>query len=392
MDRKYNIILICPSEYWSTIERTALRDGKILTSEGHQVFYYLLQDSHLDLKVKSYGMKAFYHQGRMSTSLLQWTRLRSIPTIIEQNEIEIVQCYDLHMLWPISFFLRKKSLVPLIFSHNVEIQKVYHNFWYRPLIARIDMTLLPNKEMIEGVVGSLRIPAHKIDFCGLGVGEERLYEEETNQPTSGHFLENFNEDWLLGCYVGAHEDNIEYLKPLFQALAVLREQRPNDRGVKLVLISDKAWDQHLLTTEIGNYLVDTGLDQDVLFESKTPVIKVQRWMDLWIGLRSFEAIEDYTVTSLLGGIPVVMTRSTASIELLRQYPKIAETYKRNDSRELRCKIMDLMSNFKDSQKALKMAYSDLVKQFGVTTYKEQLLHVYDKSVEKRSRFYRARNP
>lgn len=390
MKQALNILLVCPSEEWSTIERTALRDAKVLKDEGHHVFLYCLQESYLDVRAKRLDIKLFYHSGKLSTSVLQWRKLQLIPKIMDQHEIHLVQCYDIHLLWPVSFFLRKHQLIPLVFSHNVEFQKIYKHWWYQPLIRRIDTTLLPSREMQESVVGSLGIPPHKIDYCGLGVAAERFNGDGQANTTaqSGHFLENFKEDWKIGCYVGSHEQSLDFLLPLFHALRVLVEGRPEGRGVKLVLVSDKPWEQHLLGDELGHFLVDMGLDQNVLFESKIPVTKLQRWLDLWVGVRSFEAIDDYMVTALLAGLPVVVTRGTATMELLRRQPRLGSTYKRGDARELRRKIEVILGAYDSYRDAIAATSEELLNEFGLETYREQLLSVYEKSLLKRSRFYR----
>lgn len=379
------VLLVCPSEYWSTIERTALRDAKILHEEGHDVHLYCLQDSFLDIKAKVLGIRTVYHSGRLSTSIFKWRTFYQIPQLIDQHELKIVQCYDVHLLWPLAFFLRKRSLVSLVFSHNVEISKLYRQLWYRPLIKRIDTTLLPSREMREGVVGSLGISSHKIDYCGLGVADEKFQEVLTEKQ--GHFLNNFSEDWKLGCYVGAHEKSIDFLLPVFHALKVLVEKKPQGKGVKCVLISDKAWDEHLIRHDIGHYLVDTGLDQHVLFESKTPVVVLQRYLDLWIGVRSFEAIDDYMITALLSAVPVIMPRSTATMEILRRSPLLGYTYKRSDARELRTKISVTLENYEKIKSGMTQEIPELMQEFGLETYREQLVHVFEKSLSKRMRFF-----
>lgn len=383
-----NILIVCPSEYWSTIERTALRDCKLLKDAGHQTYLYCLQDSFLDIKAREAGVKIIPHHGKLSTSVMRWKKLSHLSKLIDDFSIQIVQCYDIHMLWPVSYFLRNKPLIPLIFSYNVEVQKVYRQMWYRPLISRIDVTLIPNREMLEGVVGSLGIAPHKIEDCGLGVGEEKLGLRSLTQGESGHFLENFRDDWLFGSYVGAHESDIRFLRPIFEALKVLNEIKPQGKSCKLVLISDKPWDQTLIYPELRTELIDSGLDQDVLFESKTSVIRLQQWMDLWIGLRTYEAIEDYTVSALLGGVPVVLTRSTTSVELLRPNQALGRTYKKNDSRELRTKILHILANYEYAQQNIQSSYDHLKELFGIETYRDQLLAIFKKSLQKRARFYR----
>lgn len=384
----YKIVLACPSEYWSTIERTALRDAKLLKDEGHDITLYCLQDTFLDIRARALGIDTKYHPGKLSTSLLKWPKLKPLTQYIKDHNVDIVQCYDIHLLWPLSFHLRNFDLVSFIFSHNVEIQKMYSYVWYRPLIKRIDVALLPSREMLEGVVGSLGIPAHKIDYCGLGVASENTTNDSLEKAADHHFLENYKEDWIIGCYVGAHETKIDFLIPVLNCLKVLIQQRPEGLGVKLVLSSDKPWDQHLISSDLGNYLVDTGLDQDVLFESKTPVSKLQPWVDVWVGVRSFEAIEDYMITALLRGRPIVMTRSTATMELLRRRIQLGYTYKRNDSRELRNKLLKIFQDYDDYQSSIERSRAELLDEFGVETYKEKLMEVYQKSLSKRSRFYR----
>jgi glycosyltransferase involved in cell wall biosynthesis len=384
----FNILLACPSEYWSTIERTVLRDAKLLTEDGHKVTLYCLQDSYLDSHAKPLGIELRYHPGKLSTSVLKWPKLFPLSTYIDQCEIDIVQCYDIHLLWPLSFILRKFDLVTCIFNHNVEIQKIYSHVWYKPLIRRIDTALLPSREMLEGVVGSLGIPAHKIDFCGLGVAEEQELPVSPLNGQERHFLENYKEDWILGCYVGAHETKLDFLLPVLHCLRVLVALRPEGLGVKLVLSSEKPWDQHLLSNDLGHYLVDAGLDQHVLFESKTPVKDLQPWVDVWVGVRSFEAIEDYMITALLAGKPVVMTRSTATMELLRRRIQLGHTYKRNDSRDLRNQLEKIFHSYDTYTLSIKRSRAELLEEFGVETYKQKLLEVYQKGQAKRSRFYR----
>ena len=375
-----NILYVCLGSKWGTRERMALKDCLIARETGHNVFLYCLRDSIINIKAKSQGIDCLYHVGSISLNFLKWHRLNAFVQYLTKFNISLVHCYDLSFLWPASFYLKRKTRISLVFTFNHEIKKFYKKFWHRNLIRRIDQVFLPIKEMADGVHGHLEVPIRKFEYTGLGVGKE-ISAKSSDKSTGA---------WFVGCSVGGHEKDINFLRPAINAISSLNNKGSLSKKVKLLIYSEVNWDKFLLQENVKSLISDIGANDHIFLEFTDDLTEACLKVDAWVGLDTKVPIEDLLVNSLLNNTPSLAPRTYATKELFRKRGRLGETYKSGDAREIREKLEKIFNSYADYLDRLEKGKGSLISDFGIEFYKNQLLMGYEKILTKRERLSRNR--
>lgn len=373
------------SNRWGTEERTILKDCIIAKDAGAKVYLYTYKDSVLDWRAKEHGIECLYHQGKFVTKVFKWHKLRKLQDLMNELSVNVVHCYDIKVLWPLCLFMRTMPLTPLVFTLTVELKKYYRDFWYKPLSERVDQILLPMSEMVENVWGHLGIPPRKIEFVGLGLSPYRGEDIQYSPP-----FRFDKERWYIGSNLNGIETNTHFLDTVFHAFRVMMEKGLEDRNYTFALCNERNWSECVLTSELRRQVKDWGLEEHVAFVDETNVAKHQAYVDLWLGLTRREDLEDYAIQSLMGGKPVCVPRTAFSMEVLRSFGIVGETYKKGDSRELREKCETILRNLSTYEKNLHKAHQSLSEAYGDQVYKDSMLKMYQKVLSRRHRLWRTR--
>lgn len=368
---------------WGTEERMILKDCILAKKGGAKVYLYTYPKTRLRNKAHQMGIECIYHKGQFASKFFEWHKLRKLSRLIDELNINVVHCYDIKVLWPLCFFLRRKKLIPLVYSMSSELKKYYKNFWFRPLSSRIDQVVLSMPDMIENVWGHLGLPPRKISFAGMGV---KTKVAQVDRPPF-----RFTEDrWYIGTNLNGIETNTEFLETLFHAYRVMIEKNLEGKSFTFALCNEKSWADTKLTDELRRQVKDWGLEEHVAFVGPCDIAEQQKWVDLWLGLRRREELEDYVLQSLITGTPILVPRTSSSMELLRTHGQIGETYKIGDSRELREKCETILSNLSTYRSNLHKSNQFLAESFGHDPYEEMMTKNYQKLLGRRKRLQRIR--
>lgn len=373
-----NILYVCLGSKWGTRERMALKDCLIARETGHNVFLYCLRDSIVNVKAKSLGIDCLYHTGSLSLNFLKWHRLNAFVQYLTKLNISLVHCYDISFLWPVSFYLKRRPKISLVFTFNHEIKKFYKKFWHRNLIRRIDQVFLPIKEMADGVHGHLEVPIRKFEYTGLGVGSKN--KSEGKDKSTGA--------WFIGCSVGGHEKSINFLKPAISAVSSLNTKSSLSKKVKLLIYSEVEWDKFLLMDNVKEFIAEVGAKDHIFLEFTNDLTQSCHQVDAWLGLDTKVPIEDLLVNALLTGTPSLAPRTYATKELFRKRGRLGETYKSGDAREIREKIEKVFNFYPEYLQRINKNRDELISDFGLEFYKNQVLMGYQKILTKRERLTR----
>lgn len=380
-----NFFFLGLSNRWGTEERTILKDCIISKDAGAHVYLYTYKDSVLATRAKEFGIECLYHQGKFVTQVFKWHKLRKLQSLILELKINVVHCYDIKILWPMCFFMRSMPLVPLVFTLTSELRKYFREFWYKPLSERVDQVLLPMSEMVENVWGHMGIPPRKIDFVGLGLNPYIVANEDDVPPF--RFDEN---RWYIGTNLNGIETNTHFLDTVFHSFRVMTEKGLDGKNYTFALCNERPWNECVLTSELRRQVKDWGLEDHVAFVDETNVSRHQGYIDLWLGLTRREDLEDYAIQALLTGKPVCVPRTAFSMEVLRSFGVVGETYKRGDSREIREKCETILRNIDTYQKSLHKAHQSLSETYGEDFYRESMTKMYQKLLNRRRRLWRAK--
>lgn len=376
-----NILYVCLGDKWGTRERMALKDCLISKEVGHNVFLYCLRDSIIHIKAKEMGVDCLFHSGGISINFFKWYRLNDFVQYLTKFDIKLVHCYDLQFLWPASFYLKRRILVPLVFTFNHDIKKYYKKFWHKNLIRRIDQVFLPIKEMADGIHWHLEVPLRKFEYTGLGI---KHYKDIVGEEKSSG-------SWFIGCAVGGHEKSVEFLRPMISAVHALNLKGVLKKRAKLIIYSEVSWENFLLKESLQNLIKEIGANHDVFLETVDSLSLACTQVDVWTGLDVREPIEDLLLVSILNKKPSVAPRNYATMELFRRCDHLGETYKSGDARELRDKIAEILLNYEVYVKSINKFHKGLMDEFGLDFYRNQLLKGYERILTKRERVASKRN-
>ena len=371
-----NILLVCPTNNSGTRERMLLRDAIHLNHIGHNVFVYCYRDSFIDIECKTIGIDCLYHEGREHTKVLHWYKLRKLRGHINKFDVNVVHCYELNFLWPLSFFLKNKPYIALFFTLTYDVHRFYKQFWFRALLSRLDLVFLPAREMIESIHGHLDIPLRKIYFSGLGL--KNVEFQKVKKKLDGSI-------WNLASWVNEHETNIDNLSVCLEALWSLNIKKEVNKPCYLHLYSMKKWEENIIYQKVLDKIKEYGLENFVKFHHESKIENINA--DIWISYQTASPLEDYSLTAILKGIPVLTPRNSTTQELNRMYGLANQTYFPSDSRELRTEIVEVIKNYEDYVTACESAREELWAEHGEEGYKYSLFRIYEKHLNKRKRFY-----
>lgn len=373
---KRNVLYICPSDKWSSVERLAIKDALFNLEQGHQSYIYCIRDTFVDLEAKKHNIPRFFHQGKLSTKILKWNRFYDLAQEIRNRDINLVHCYDYKLVWPLSFFLRTNPIISLVLTCNQFLQKYYDRIWHKALISRVDQVIVPYSRMAEDVRSRLRVPERKVEALGLGI-QSSFSILETNE--SGPFK--------IAVNIPPHEKDFSFLKTIFNALEALNSVQ-KEREIQLLLLNEQPWEETLIYQELKHYILDMGVANYIQFVGKSDIEKIQSQIHLWLQLNNDVVVEDLSLKAIIKGLPILVPRSDFSMKVLKEFPSIGEIYKLGDSRELRDKILRILKGHQNYREYLKGRNEDLLCEFGKDSYQEGLERVYQKVIKKRERYYR----
>lgn len=380
-----NFLYLGLSHRWGSEERAIIKDCLLAQAAGAQVYLYTYKSSVLAMRAQALGIECIFHQGKFVTKFHKWHKLRKLPKLLIEKNISVVHCYDIKVLWPLCFLMRRLPLVPLVFTLTTELKKYYRSFWYKPLVERVDQVLLPMAEMVDNVWGHLGIPPRKIDFVGLGLLPQKKKESDENPP-----FRFTDKRWYIGTNLNGIETNTQFLTTTFHAFRVMVEKGLDGKNYTFALCNERGWGNSVLTGELRRQVKDWGLEEHVAFVDQTDVAKHQLDVDLWLGLGRREELEDYAIQALLAGKPVCIPRTAFSMEVFRTYGFVGETYMRNDSREIRVKCETILRNLSTYEKSLHKSHQSLRETYGHGSYREGMVKIYKKLLSRRKRLYRAK--
>lgn len=368
------------SYHWETSERNVIRDARIARELGAKVIVYCYRDSVVDSWCKNHHIETKYPPGKITNRFKLLKTIRNLIPYLKERNVSLVHCYNVNHLWPFAFFLRTDRVVSLVFTLSHELNNFYRTIWFRPLLARIDHIFFISWEMVDNISGHLGIPMRKMDYIGTG---GTTVEKSDRKP----FIKERNA-YYIGTNVSGTERSTKFIDTILNGFKILVESDLLDRKLYFVLASEKRWSHFIVANELRRKLTDMGLESNFIFVDSFEIFEVQLKVDLWLGQVRTEDIEDYCIEALLNRRPVLFPRTASSAEVIRQFGLIGETYKFDDGRELRHKIIKVLENLEDYQKGLSGKIDKIREFFGPEIYQERLGKSYKSLVGRRERFLR----
>lgn len=385
MGNKYarNILFLLPSYDWGTKERAAFKDITLAKKHGYNVFVCGYEDSLIVNSVKSLEVEIVPFKEHFLNRFTGFHRHFSLGKIQRVVNLDIVHCYDLSLLFSMSFQLKTENLTSLVISVDHVIDKPLQRFWYRPLISRIDSLILINKNLKQDALGNLGLAVKKIEYFGMGLKPEDKMTSLENELN----FEIYKDYNLAGTFVSPSLENSSQLVPLFSALKVLNEKNSTVKKNKLVLLSAVPFQKLTYLSELMNMVREHNIEEDLLFVSAHNIPEVIEQLDLWITYCPNALIEDFALSAIMNEVPAIMIRNFCTKDLLEDYEGVGDTYKLSDARELRDKWEKMLLGQAVFQEKTRLYKYFIEREHAYKHYKTSLLALYSRIVLRRARLF-----
>lgn len=369
-------LYVCPTKRWGTLERKALSDCLIQRDFGGNPIIFCIKGSKLHSEALKWDIRTIHYTGKRVNRLIDIRYFLDVRKIFRQNNFDVVHCYDLDFLWVISLLLLARPEIPLLLTFNSYLYTAQREFWQKWLFKRVDQVLVFGQTMKELVQETLPVSNRKVKISGNGVDAVRKIP---------HGVDN---ERHLGCILVSFDDLRQAHAIVYALMGVLSSELNLNFQVKLKiyhLVSIENWPLYkdLIDLIEKNHLVD-----HVEFKMINAESEAFKSLDIFIGTAFNEPFNDYEVTAILSKIPVIIPRTASRQYLLNKHKWTGESYHEADARELKAKILKILSNDRIYINELEDQNEAFSENHGLDAYVNRLCGFYERNYSKRLRYSR----
>jgi hypothetical protein len=365
-------------------------------SKGYEVYLYCQKDSFLDVRAKIEKIHCVYLNWTPRSNISKLPNRQQIIKELANRKIDVVHSYEIRATLAIAAVLTNNHRVALMHTQASPLLRSFRKFWYRRRVHRIDRVFVSSPSLVDNVLGNLGVSLRKIYQSGQGIEVSSHYTE--NRHRLEMLLDSqHEEDFVIGSNIAIHDKNFDKVRSLINGIFCLNQE--SDKKFILLLILEGDWDSTLFAPALKRFVKEMGADEYIYFYScyakgsmvPDRVSSLQNLVNLWVSLKVRELIEDYTYSSLLCGVPVLVPRNDASMALLDEVGAVGESYKEGDVREIRDKCLKVLGNYKAYTEKLKKSHDKIADFLSMETYQDGVDKVYAQVVTGRRRLAARRN-
>lgn len=370
------VLMVCISARWTTIERRTIEDAIYLRNIGSSPVLLCKEGSQLDKIAEQEDIQRIYVQENKLPFKVNFDLTLYLRKIIKDNHYDIIHCYNIKSLWISALLLKSNAKVSLFFTLNQRLRNVYHSFYYKWLLKRVDQVFTLSEESRDLVYESFYISPLKVKNLGAGLD---LVKKERS----------FSEPKKIGCII----NNINELKKLHHIIRIFRVLKMSGekfQDVSLSIFLGPRIYQKNAAKKVLTELDYEFYEGDILLYSLEAKSSEVKDLDIFVGISHDEILNDYEITSLIYGIPVLFPRTAARQTLLFKYNFIGESYLIGDVREAKNKLEKMINDYKMYFNALQDYSIQILDSNGLEDYSNRFYECYQSNLMKRQRLLKNR--
>lgn len=373
-----NILFICLSEEWGTIERRCLSDAGYFRNIGGVSFILCLEKSLVDQEGEKEDIPRLYFQ----TALSGWrTKLNfyfQLQHILQRQQVDIIHSYNSETLLPLGMILKKMPHIPMVFTFNENISWRKNNLLDRWFISRTDSVFTFSPDIRELAAETFPVNARKIHVTGAGIDFPAKIIRSTH----------LDEKKKIVTFIPRTEDDLKNLRVFVEAIPPLLHHL-NAHGFNQRLIftflTDISWYNHPIYDGLKRMILERHLEMHISFETRPLASASFQDCDIFVSLPMAELFSDQDLYALVTQTPVILPRTSTRQQLVKQ-GKFGETYHPDDGRELRDKMIKILTNYSRYLEELNGVELELQEQHHFERYAEELYAHYEKLYAQRLRY------
>ncbi len=372
------VLYVCLSENWGTLERRCIADASYFRNIGGTAFLLCFEKTLVDREAEREDIPRLH----FSSHLRSWrSRLNfyfQLQHILQKQQIDIIHSYNYETLLPVGMILKGMLQIPMVFTFNESIPWKKNNFLDKWFISRTDsiFTFSPNIKELAAEI--FPVNQRRIYVTGAGI-------DFPAKITRSIHLE---EKKKIVIFISRTERSLSNIKLFFDSIPSLVHQLKTqnfDKRLIFTLMTDISWYNHDIYDELKRMIPERHLEMLVSFETRPLASSSFQDCDIFVGLPQRELFSDQDLYALVTHPPVLLPRTSTRQQLIKQ-GKFGETYHPEDGRELKDKLVKILTNYSSYLEELQGVELELQEQHHFERYAEELYAHYEKLYTQRLRY------
>lgn len=372
------VLYVCLSEEWGTVERRCISDASYFRNIGGASFILCYEKSLIDKEAEKEDIPRLYFQTELSGFRSKLNFYFQIQHILQKQQVDIVHSYNSESLLPLGMILKGMPQIPMVFTFNENIAWKKNNLLDKMFISRTDsvFTFSPNIRELAGETFPVNL--RKIHVTGAGIDFPARIIRSTH----------LDEKKKIVSFIPRTEDDLKNVRLLVDAIPPLLHQLNSSGYYQRLLftfLSDIPWYDHPLYDGLKRMILERHLEMHISFETRPLASTSFQDCDIFVSLPMDELFSDQDLYALVTQTPVLLPRTSTRQQLVKQ-GKFGETYHPEDGRELKDKLVKILTNYPRYLEELNGVELELQEQHHFEKYAEELYAHYEKLYTQRLRY------
>lgn len=373
-----NVLYICLSDEWGTIERRCIADASYFRNIGGAAFILCHEKSLVDKQAEREDIPRLYFVNDIQNWRSKLNFYFQIQHILQKQQVDIVHTYNYDSLLPLGMILKGMPQIPMVFTFNENVAWKKNNFFDRWCLSRTDSVFTFSSNIKELAVETFPISSRKIHVTGAGID----FPAKINRAF--HPVEKKK----VMTFISRTQEDLKNIKLLVDSIPPLLhalESANISQRLIFTFLTDISWYEHPIYEGIKRMILARGLEMNISFETRPLSSHSFQDCDIFVGLPETELFSDLDLYALVTQTPVLLPRTSVRQQVVKQ-GKFGETYHPEDGRELKDKMFKIISNYPNYLEELNGVELELQDQHHFENYATELYAHYEKLYTQRLRY------
>lgn len=372
------VLYVCMSHEWGTVERRCISDASYFRNIGGASFILCYEKSLIDKEAEKEDIPRLYFQAELTGFRSKLNFYFQIQHILQKQQVDIIHSYNVETLLPLGMVLKGMPQIPMVFTFNENVPWKKNNILDKWFISRTDSVFTFSADIRELAAETFPVNPRKIHVTGAGIDFPARIIRSTH----------VDEKKKIVTFIPRTEDDLKNVRLLVDSIPPLLHQL-NSMGYNQRLIftflSDISWYNHPLYDGLKRMILERHLEMHISFETRPLASSSFQDCDIYVSLPMTELFSDQDLYALVTQTPVLLPRTSTRQHLVKQ-GKFGETYHPEDGRELKDKLVKILTNYPRYLEELNGVELELQEQHHFERYAEELYAHYEKLYTQRLRY------
>jgi glycosyltransferase involved in cell wall biosynthesis len=372
------VLYVCLSDNWGTLERRCIADASYFRNIGGTAFLLCHEKSLVDREAEREDIPRLHFPSNLKTWRSKLNFYFQLQHILQKQQIDIIHSYNYDTLLPLGMILKGMLQIPMVFTFNESIPWKKNNLLDKWFISRTDSVFTFSPNIKELAVEIFPVNPRRVHVTGAGI----------DFPAKIIRSVHLEEKRKIVIFISRTERNLSNIKLFFDSIPSLFHQLKSfnfEKRLIFTLMTDISWYNHEIYDQLKRMILERHLEMHVSFETRPLASASFQDCDIFVGLPQSELFSDQDLYALVTQTPVLLPRTSTRQQLVKQ-GKFGETYHPEDGRELKDKLVKILTNYSSYLEELQGVELELQDQHHFERYAEELYAHYEKLYTQRLRY------